>query len=131
MYTGQVDKIDTQKLERHEWLKEIPAAASSATHLDTNEPTCSSVSDHKSSDDASHFNTRFFFFSLSVSGAEIVSSLQKIFQYSQSSKVIGSAGISNWDACKVNNACLKDLKTEAPQYILNLPELFRQRICWK
>jgi hypothetical protein len=40
-------------------------------------------------------------------------------------------GVSNRDACKIVNACLKDLSFDSPQFILDPAKLRRQRNMWR
>ena len=57
--------------------------------------------------------------------------VQNRHQYPNLSQMMERTGVSNRDACKLINACLKDLKLDKPENILEPTKLRRQRIYWR
>jgi len=53
------------------------------------------------------------------------------FQYKELSEIMERTGVSNRDACKIVNACMKDLGFVSPMYLLDPAKLRRQRKYWR
>ena len=59
------------------------------------------------------------------------SSTQNRQQYPQLCEMMERTGISNRDACRIVNACLKDMKMNEEKFLLEPRKLRRQRIFWR
>jgi len=59
------------------------------------------------------------------------SSKQNRMQYPELSKMMERTGISNRDACRIVNACLKDMNLNKEEFTLEPRKLRRQRILWR
>ena len=56
---------------------------------------------------------------------------QNTFQYQELSEIMERTGVSNRDACKIVNACLKDLGVACASYVLDPAKFRRQRKHWR
>lgn len=59
------------------------------------------------------------------------SSRQNRLQYPQLCEMMERTGISNRDACRIVNACLKDMNMNKEEFILEPRKLRRQRLFWR
>ena len=56
---------------------------------------------------------------------------QNTFEYYELSEIMERTAVSNRDACKSVNACMKDLGFDSPVYVLDPAKLKRQRKHWR
>lgn len=139
MCIGPIDKVETGKLQkrrkreeqRYEYYKKVKADDSQRGLR--REQSMNFDGDQDENSEGEQKETCYSSSDNSKSGSENEEECTRRnrFIYPKLCEMMERIGISNRDACKVINACLKDLQLDSPNYIIDPAKLRRQRIFWR
>lgn len=139
MYIGDVDRKETKKIqkkrsriEKFEAYKKKQAMTASCSRKVTESDTDHEQESRSSSEARrSSESCQSEVYEWPTDSSDDTKKVQNRHSYPELSRIMERTGVSNRDACKVINACLKDLKLDVPENILDPAKLRRQRIHWR